>query len=308
MIAREDFSTELRNRTGRTNSWGMFPGKHTFQFSEMVNRTYISGGRNTFTLPWSTLETAPKLMCGVTCCAIIWSDPLFFAEATAGKLCLSTVTGSAACRVLPVRQRTITTGVGLCAHLWITARDSPCWSQFFGRQITGYHSLSVFRLGTAYLTPVADINDLKLLFQQLTYTCCSIQPPPTRNWVEQNSNCCWNIDAAWISLGHCKCDKWCPCRLCVTFFFLWRYSPNLGLGLPPWNSPFHFGFLDLRQSVGLLGRWSDRLKACTQTQKNAHTRTLHIHALSQIRTHDPGFRAREDSACLRPLGYRDRRV
>jgi hypothetical protein len=29
------------------------------------------------------------------------------------------------------------------------------------------------------------------------------------------------------------------------FYFFWRYSPNLGLGLPPWNSPFHYGFLDL---------------------------------------------------------------
>jgi hypothetical protein len=37
-------------------------------------------------------------------------------------------------------------------------------------------------------------------------------------------------------------------------FHLWRYSPNLGLGLPPWNSPFHFGLLDLRYSVGLLVR------------------------------------------------------
>jgi hypothetical protein len=61
--------------------------------------------------------------------------------------------------------------------------------------------------------------------------------------------------------------------------FCGRYSPNLGLGLPPLNSPFHFGFfLDLRQSVGLLG----------------------------IQIHDPGFRANEDSTCLRPLGYRDR--
>jgi hypothetical protein len=34
----------------------------------------------------------------------------------------------------------------------------------------------------------------------------------------------------------------------------WRYSPNLYLGLPPCSSPFHFGFLDLRQSVWLLGR------------------------------------------------------
>jgi hypothetical protein len=43
-------------------------------------------------------------------------------------------------------------------------------------------------------------------------------------------------------------------RVLLDFFFLWRYSSNLGLGLPPWNSPFHFSFLDLRHSVGLLGR------------------------------------------------------
>jgi hypothetical protein len=57
-------------------------------------------------------------------------------------------------------------------------------------------------------------------------------------------------------------------------FFPWCYSPNLGLCLPPWNSPFHFGFLDLRKSVGLLGRVissSQGLSTCTQTQKNAHT-------------------------------------
>jgi hypothetical protein len=41
----------------------------------------------------------------------------------------------------------------------------------------------------------------------------------------------------------------------------------------------------------------------TQAQKNAHT--PNIHALSWIRTHDPDFRASEDSTCLRPLGYRD---
>jgi hypothetical protein len=31
-----------------------------------------------------------------------------------------------------------------------------------------------------------------------------------------------------------------------------------------------------------------------------------IHALSWIRTHDPGFQAGEDSTCLKPLGYRAR--
>jgi hypothetical protein len=25
------------------------------------------------------------------------------------------------------------------------------------------------------------------------------------------------VDGAWISLGHCMCDKWCPCWICVMF-------------------------------------------------------------------------------------------
>jgi hypothetical protein len=39
----------------------------------------------------------------------------------------------------------------------------------------------------------------------------------------------------------------------------------------------------------------------TQTQ-NKRIHTSNIHALNGIRTHDPGFRASEDSSCLRPLG------
>jgi hypothetical protein len=35
----------------------------------------------------------------------------------------------------------------------------------------------------------------------------------------------------------------------VIFFFLWRYSPNSGVGLPPWNSPFHFSLLHLGQAI-----------------------------------------------------------
>jgi hypothetical protein len=62
------------------------------------------------------------------------------------------------------------------------------------------------------------------------------------------------------------------------FFFLWRHSPNLGLGLPPWNSPFHFGLLDLRHSVRLLG-WvissSRGLYLHTNTEKRTHTNTKH---------------------------------
>jgi hypothetical protein len=102
------------------------------------------------------------------------------------------------------------------------------------------------------------------------------------------------------------CFKLNLCRFALIFFF-WLYSPNLGLSLPPWNSPFHFGFLDLRQSVGLLGRVissSQDLYLYTNTEK--HTQTLNINALGWIPIHDPGFRANEDSACLKPLGYRDR--
>jgi hypothetical protein len=43
----------------------------------------------------------------------------------------------------------------------------------------------------------------------------------------------------------------------------------------------------------------------TQTQ-NKHIHIPNIHALCGIRTHDPGFRASENSTCLRPLAYRDR--
>jgi hypothetical protein len=39
---------------------------------------------------------------------------------------------------------------------------------------------------------------------------------------------------------------------------------------------------------------------------NTEERTPNIHALSEIRSHDPGFRESEDSTCLRQLGYRDR--
>jgi hypothetical protein len=56
-------------------------------------------------------------------------------------------------------------------------------------------------------------------------------------------------------------------------------SPQLGLGLPPWNSPFHFGFfLDPTQSVGLLGRVissSQGLWLYTNTEKRTYTNTKH---------------------------------
>jgi hypothetical protein len=63
-----------------------------------------------------------------------------------------------------------------------------------------------------------------------------------------------------------------------SFFSLWRYSTSLGLGLPPWNSLFHFGLLNLRHLVGLLGRVissSQGLCLYTNTEKCTYTNTEH---------------------------------
>jgi hypothetical protein len=60
----------------------------------------------------------------------------------------------------------------------------------------------------------------------------------------------------------------------IYFFFLWRYSPNLGLGLPPWNYPLHFGLLNLRHPIGLLGRVissSQGLYLYTNKEKRTYT-------------------------------------
>jgi hypothetical protein len=72
---------------------------------------------------------------------------------------------------------------------------------------------------------------------------------------------------------------------------------------PPWALASAFQFHDHFTDGGT--PWtSDQLVArplpkhrTTQTQ-NKHT--PNIHALYGIRTHDPGFRASEDSSCLRP--------
>jgi hypothetical protein len=64
------------------------------------------------------------------------------------------------------------------------------------------------------------------------------------------------------------------------------------------------------QSVGLLRRGSARRKAATYTQNNTNTEYKHtgIHALIEIRIHDPSFRANEDGSCLRLRGHCDRPI
>jgi hypothetical protein len=64
---------------------------------------------------------------------------------------------------------------------------------------------------------------------------------------------------------------------------------------------FHFGLLDFRCSVGLLGRVissSQGLYLYTNTEKRTYTQTPNIHVLSGIRTHNPDFRVLDRSATV----------
>jgi hypothetical protein len=90
------------------------------------------------------------------------------------------------------------------------------------------------------------------------------------------------------------------------FFFLGATAPILALAY------LHetLRFLELKR-VGRTPWAGDQLVARplpVHKHRKTHTQaqTLKIHALNGIRTHDPSFREKEDSACLRPLGYRDR--
>jgi hypothetical protein len=68
---------------------------------------------------------------------------------------------------------------------------------------------------------------------------------------------------------------------------------------------FHFSFLMLGQSGGLLGRGISPSQSATYTAQHKHRINTDIHALSGIRTHDPRVWASECSSCLRPLGHCD---
>jgi hypothetical protein len=72
-----------------------------------------------------------------------------------------------------------------------------------------------------------------------------------------------------------------------------------------------FQSLDLF-TIGRTPWMSDQLVARpVPKHRTAQTQNEHIpniHALSGIPTHDHSVRAREDTSCLRPLGYRDRLI
>jgi hypothetical protein len=88
------------------------------------------------------------------------------------------------------------------------------------------------------------------------------------------------------------------------YLFSLALQPPLGPGL---CFQFHDHFTDGRTpwtSDQPVARLLPKHRT-TQTQ-NKHMHTRNIHALCGIRTHDPSFRASEDSTWLRPLGYCDR--
>jgi hypothetical protein len=78
----------------------------------------------------------------------------------------------------------------------------------------------------------------------------------------------------------------------------------------PLGPGLFFSFMIILQMVGLLGRVISSSQGLYlnrgQHKQNKNIHTPNIHALRGIRTHDPSFRASEDSSNLRPLGYCDR--
>jgi hypothetical protein len=86
-------------------------------------------------------------------------------------------------------------------------------------------------------------------------------------------------------------------RMSLSIYFL--LLPLWSIG-HPWNALFHFSFLILRQSVGLLGRG---ISPSQGRYLYKHRINTNIHASSEIRTHDPSVPEGEDSSCLRPRGH-----
>jgi hypothetical protein len=90
----------------------------------------------------------------------------------------------------------------------------------------------------------------------------------------------------------------------TSFYFHWLFQPIQGLRLL-----FNSVILLFTERTPLTG---DQLvarplpKHRTTQPQNKRIHTPNIHALSEIRTHDPSVQASEDSIFLRPRGYRHR--
>jgi hypothetical protein len=74
----------------------------------------------------------------------------------------------------------------------------------------------------------------------------------------------------------------------------------------PWALASAFSFMIILLTVGLLGRVISSSQSLYLSTQNKYIHIPNIHALCGIWSHDPDFRASEDSSCPRPLGYCDR--
>jgi hypothetical protein len=130
----------------------------------------------------------------------------------------------------------------------VSLRHCPpvIWSDW-GRPRKTWDTTAVSELRSELITSRIQVYNIATALIRLVCIC-----GPCRQWNYFFSRC-------WFFQKQLQCQaltlnaliKW---RTVIPFFFFfWRYSPNLGLGLPPWNSLFHFGLLDPRHSVGLLG-------------------------------------------------------
>jgi hypothetical protein len=91
------------------------------------------------------------------------------------------------------------------------------------------------------------------------------------------------------------------------FLFLFLLSLEHGASM---KLSVSLQFLNLGQSVGLLGRVISSTQDLYLHRAHKHRINVHIHinihASSRIRTYDSGIRASQDSSWLRTLGDRDR--
>jgi hypothetical protein len=84
----------------------------------------------------------------------------------------------------------------------------------------------------------------------------------------------------------------------VSRFVLFCSLDLYTIGRTPWTSD--------RPIARPLPKYRTAQTQNKRTYTHTHTHTPNIHGRSEIRTHDHSVRAREDSSCPRPLGYRDR--
>jgi hypothetical protein len=95
--------------------------------------------------------------------------------------------------------------------------------------------------------------------------------------------------------------------LVIRVFPLWIHSTCSHFGAWGWFLSFLITFTNGRPpwtGDQLVARPLPKHRTTRTQNKRVHTPNFHV--LCGIRTHDPGFRASEDSSCLRALGYRDR--